>query len=112
MNRCISTRSRYQLEYQQAQDIMDGRPPRPGHDCIALADRPRLQRNLQVLAWVAAHLRAGRLQVCSHHMDQFCCLFNSDVQKIVLELELVSAFGSRNAKGMLAVMLQSQLWRP
>lgn len=55
-------RSRYQLEYQQAQDIMDGRPPQPEHD-IAMEDRPRLQQNLQTLARVAAHLRAGRLQV-------------------------------------------------
>ncbi|BDA44024.1 DIS3-like exonuclease 1 [Coccomyxa sp. Obi] len=55
-------RSRYQLEYQQAQDIMDGRPPQPEHDSIAMEDRPRLQQTLQTLARVAAHLRAGRLQ--------------------------------------------------
>ncbi len=62
-------RSRYQLEYEQAQDILDERPPRPEHDSIAMEDRPRLQQALQTLTRVAAHLRAGRLQVSAKQHD-------------------------------------------
>lgn len=48
--RNIPRRSRYQLEYQQAQDVMDDRPPRPGHE-IAPADRPTLQVGLGGWWW-------------------------------------------------------------
>ena len=43
-NQWYCRRSRYQLEYQQAQDIMDGAPTRPGHE-IDPGDRPTLQVN-------------------------------------------------------------------
>lgn len=55
-------RSRYQLEYSQAQDILDGRPPKPGHE-VAAADRPALRRNLALLAALAEHRRRLRLEV-------------------------------------------------
>jgi len=55
------TRSKYQLEYQQAQDILDKQPE--GGSSVSPADVPRLQRNLQMLARLAAHLRARRLRV-------------------------------------------------
>lgn len=55
-------RSRYQLEYSQAQDILDGRPPKPGHE-VAAADRPALRRNLALLASLAEHRRRLRLEV-------------------------------------------------
>lgn len=58
------TRSKYQLEYQQAQDVLEGRSPRlEDGSSVSPADVPQLQRNLQTLARLAAHLRAGRLRV-------------------------------------------------
>lgn len=56
-----TARSRYQLEYSQAQDILDGHPPQPAHDTVAPADRPALRRNLAALAALAEHRRRQRL---------------------------------------------------
>ena len=60
----LPSRSRYQLTYQHAQDVLDGRPPAPGHD-VAAADRDTLRRALTALKRVTDHLRARRQAVCT-----------------------------------------------
>lgn len=59
---CRRHRSRYQLEYSQAQGIADGEPPRPGQE-VAPEDTPLLRRNLRLLAALAEHRRRLRLEV-------------------------------------------------
>ena len=56
---CHPCRSRYQLSYQQAQDVLDGRRPAPGHE-VAAADREQLRRALTLLKDVTDNLRARR----------------------------------------------------
>ncbi len=51
------------MEYSQAQDILEGRPPQPRHEGVTAADRPQLRANLALLAALAEHRRQGRLQV-------------------------------------------------
>ncbi len=59
---CPPCRSRYQLEYSQAQGIMEGAQPKPAQE-VAPGDLPRLQRNLRLLAALAEHRRQLRLEV-------------------------------------------------
>ncbi|KAI7844065.1 hypothetical protein COHA_002209 [Chlorella ohadii] len=70
-------RSRYQLEYSQAQDILDGRPPKPGHE-VAAADRPVLQRNLALLAALAEHRRRLRIEAGAVELESAELRFNTD----------------------------------
>jgi DIS3-like exonuclease 1 len=65
----LSSRSRYQLTYQQAQDVLDGRPPALGHD-VAAADRDTLRRALTSLKRVTDHLRAARQAVRATNLLQ------------------------------------------
>lgn len=58
----VVSRSRYQLSYQQAQDVLDGRPPAQGQE-VAAADREQLQRALTTLKGVTDSLRARRQAV-------------------------------------------------
>jgi hypothetical protein len=61
----ICNRSRYQLEYQQAQDVLDGRPPRAHSLPVDEPERAALRTSLVLLARFAAAQRAERLQVTS-----------------------------------------------
>ncbi|PRW57734.1 DIS3-like exonuclease 1 [Chlorella sorokiniana] len=70
-------RSRYQLEYSQAQDILDGHPPKPGHE-VAAADRPALQRNLELLAALAEHRRRLRIEAGAVELESAELRFNTD----------------------------------
>lgn len=91
-------RSRYQLEYSQAQAIMEGRPQplQPasqhggggtGEQAVPAADLPPLQRNLRLLAALAEHRRQMRLQVrpcggpvkCSGHHRRCAGLRSANV---------------------------------
>ncbi|GAB4819868.1 hypothetical protein N2152v2_006914 [Parachlorella kessleri] len=70
-------RSRYQLEYQQAQDIMEGAPTRPGHE-ISPADRPTLQRALRFLSRLAASRRGARLAEGAVELESAELRFRTD----------------------------------
>ncbi|KAL4433810.1 hypothetical protein ABPG75_000251 [Micractinium tetrahymenae] len=72
-------RSRYQLEYSQAQDIMDDRPPKPGQE-VAPNYRPLLQRNLRLLAALAEHQRQLRLEAGAVELESAELRFNTDPQ--------------------------------
>lgn len=54
-------RSRHQLEYSQAQDILEGRPPAPGH-ALPPASVTRLVPILRVLTSLADVLRGKRIE--------------------------------------------------
>ncbi len=63
-------RSRYQLEYQQAQDVLDGRPPRAHSLPADEPERAALRTSLALLARFAASRRAERLQVCDLKLQE------------------------------------------
>jgi hypothetical protein len=73
---CLSCRSRYQLEYSQAQGILEGRPPKAGQE-VAPIDRPALQRNLALLAALAEHRRQARLQAGAMELESAELRFNT-----------------------------------
>ena len=72
----LSCRSRYQLEYSQAQGILEGRPLGAGQE-VASADRPALQRNLTLLAALAEHRRQARLQAGAMELESAELRFNT-----------------------------------
>ena len=69
------SRSRYQLSYQQAQDVLDGRRPAPGHE-VAAADREQLRGALTLLKDVTDSLRARR-QAVRAGCNCYCVCFVS-----------------------------------
>ena len=60
-------RSRYQLTYQQAQDMLDGKPPTTGPRDMPVdpRDHPELRSRLSVFKRLTDQLRAARVQVNS-----------------------------------------------
>lgn len=58
-------RSQYQLTYQQAQDLLDGKSPTTGPRDIAVdpRDHAELRSRLQMLDKLTNKLRAGRVEV-------------------------------------------------
>ena len=58
-------RSRYQLTYQQAQDLLDGKSPMTGPRDMAInpRDHAELRSRLQMLDKLTNKLRAARVQV-------------------------------------------------
>eukprot|EP00887_Chlorella_sp_A99_P003744 scaffold7.g3744.t1 len=73
-------RSRYQLEYSQAQGILDGTaaPPPPGAPDVPAADRPTLQRCLAFLARLAVHRRQLRLDAGALELESAELRFRTD----------------------------------
>ena len=58
-------RSRYQLTYQQAQDLLDGKSPTTGPRDMAVdpRDHAELRSRLQMLDKLTNKLRAARVEV-------------------------------------------------
>ncbi|KAI3434597.1 hypothetical protein D9Q98_002666 [Chlorella vulgaris] len=87
-------RSRYQLEYSQAQAILEGRPqplqPRQqrgssggggtGEQAVPDADLPQLQRNLRLLAALAERRRQIRLEAGAVELESAELRFQTDEQ--------------------------------
>ncbi|KAL4852980.1 DIS3-like exonuclease 1 [Chlorella vulgaris] len=87
-------RSRYQLEYSQAQAILEGRPqplqPRQqrgssggggtGEQAVPDADLPQLQRNLRLLAALAERRRQMRLEAGAVELESAELRFQTDEQ--------------------------------
>lgn len=57
-------RSRYQLSYQEAQNLLDDIPPTAGAQ-VAATDRPKLQESLRLLAALTDRLSGARIEVHS-----------------------------------------------
>lgn len=82
-------RSKYQLTYQQAQDISEGKAPTTGPRDMPVDPRDcaELQKRLQTLVALTDHLREIRNQVGLKHMPMFvtgisvaaCSLYGSKV---------------------------------
>lgn len=61
----MSCRSQYQLTYQQAQDMLDGKPPTTGPKDMPVhpRDHAELKGRLSIFKRLTDQLRAARVQV-------------------------------------------------